>query len=189
MSIIEIVLIAIGLAMDAFAVAICKGLSVDKVKPRQYLIVGTWFGCFQTLMPAIGYLLGSSFEQYITEYDHWVAFGLLLILGLKMVKDALSKKEEEESASFSNASMLVTAIATSIDALAVGITFAVLDDVDVPLAVTIIGVITFCLSAIGLKIGNVFGSKFKKKAELAGGIILILIGVKILLSHLGVIDF
>lgn len=189
MSIIEIILVAVGLAMDAFAVAICKGLSVEKVKPRHYLIVGTWFGCFQALMPAIGYLLGTSFEKYITEYDHWVAFGLLLLLGLKMVKDSLSKKEEEESSSFSNTSMLVTAIATSIDALAVGITFAVLEDVNVPLAVSVIGVITFCLSAIGLKIGNVFGSKFKKKAEFLGGIILILIGVKILLSHLGIIDF
>lgn len=189
MSILELVIIAVGLSMDAFAVSVCKGLSVEKVKPKHLLIVGAYFGGFQALMPALGYLLGSTFEKYITAFDHWIAFGLLLFLGAKMIKEAIAGKEEKTDASFSFKTMIVLAIATSIDALAVGITFALLPDVNIFAAVGLIGGITFVLSAVGVKIGNLFGAKFKKKAEIVGGIILILMGTKILLEHLGVINF
>ncbi len=190
MGILEIILIGIGLSMDAFAVSVCKGLSVkEKLKWYHFVIVGAWFGCFQALMPSFGYLLGTTFQQYITEYDHWIAFALLVVLGLKMIADSFSKKEEKVSSSFSNPSMFVNAVATSIDALAIGVTFALLEDVNVPLAVSIIGVTTFILSGIGLKIGNLFGAKFEKKATFVGGVILVLLGVKILLEHLGVINF
>lgn len=189
MSIWEIIVIAIGLSMDAFAVAVCKGLSVEKVKLKHYLIVGAWFGGFQALMPLLGYFLGTTFEQYITAFDHWIAFVLLVFLGAKMIKEALSKDEEKKDASFSFKTMIVLALATSVDALAVGITFALLPGVNIFISIAIIGAITFVLSGIGLKIGNLFGAKFKSKAEIAGGIILILMGVKILLQHLGVINF
>ena len=189
MSILEILLLGIGLSMDAFAVSICKGLSVQKLQLKHYLIIGAWFGGFQALMPTIGYFLGSTFEQYITAFDHWVAFVLLAAIGAGMIKESLSKEETDGNASFSVKTMFVLALATSIDALAVGITFALLPDVNVPLAVCLIGITTFVCSAAGLKVGNLFGLKYKAKAELAGGIILILIGLKILLEHLGVISF
>lgn len=188
MGLLELFLIAVGLSMDAFAVSVCKGLSERQLKAKHYLIIGAWFGGFQALMPAVGYLLGSTFEQYITAVDHWIAFVLLCFIGGNMIREALSKDEEKLDASFSFKTMLL-AIATSIDALAVGITFALLPDVNIAAAVLFIGAITFILSAIGLKVGNVFGTKYKSKAELAGGVILILIGTKILLEHLGVINF
>lgn len=175
--------------MDAFAVSVCKGLSTQKLTWKNYIIVGAWFGGFQALMPAIGYFLGSTFEKYITNFDHWVAFILLCIIGGNMLKEGFSKKEEKADASFSFKTMLLLAVATSIDALAVGITFALLPGVNIIAAVCFIGVITFLLSAVGLKVGNIFGTKYKSKAEITGGIILILIGLKILLEHLGVIKF
>ncbi len=189
MSIIELLILAVGLSMDAFAVSVCKGLSVEKVKAKHYFIVGAWFGGFQALMPAIGYIIGSAFERYITAVDHWIAFGLLVFLGVKMIIEAFKKGDEEVNASFGFKAMLVLALATSIDALAVGVTFALLPDVNIVFAVLFIGVITFALSAAGLKIGNVFGARFKNKAEIVGGVILVLMGVKILLSHLGVLPF
>lgn len=189
MSILEILLLGIGLSMDAFAVSICKGLSAKRLQTRHYLIIGAWFGGFQALMPTIGFFLGSTFEQYITAFDHWVAFVLLFAIGAGMIKESLSKEESNGNDSFSFKTMLLLALATSIDALAVGITFALLPDVNVPLAVCLIGITTFVCSAAGLKVGNLFGLKYKAKAELAGGIILILIGLKILLEHLGVISF
>lgn len=191
MSFMELVLIAVGLSMDAFAVAICKGLSVQKLGWKHYLTVGAWFGGFQALMPTLGYLLGTTFERYITSVDHWVAFVLLCLIGSSMLKEGLAKEEEEkeERAGFDFKSMLLLAVATSIDALAVGITFALLPDVNIFSAVGLIGTITFCLSAVGLKVGNIFGLKYKSKAEVVGGVILILIGVKILLEHLGVVNF
>ena len=192
MSFMELVLIAVGLSMDAFAVAICKGLSVQKLGWKHYLTVGVWFGGFQALMPTLGYLLGTTFERYITSVDHWVAFVLLCLIGGSMLKEGLAKEEEEkgeEREGFDFKSMLLLAVATSIDALAVGITFALLPDVNIFSAVGLIGTITFCLSAVGLKVGNIFGLKYKSKAEVVGGVILILIGVKILLEHLGVVNF
>ena len=189
MSILEILLLGIGLSMDAFAVSICKGLSTKQLQIKHYLIIGAWFGGFQALMPTIGYFLGSTFEQYITAFDHWVAFVLLAAIGANMIKESFSKEESETNALFAFKTMLLMALATSIDALAVGITFALLPDVNVPLAVCLIGITTFVCSAAGLRIGNLFGLRYKAKAELAGGIILILIGLKILLEHLGVISF
>lgn len=178
--------LAVGLSMDAFAVAICKGLSLQKAGFRQLVLVGIWFGGFQALMPLIGYFLGAQFADQISSFDHWVAFGLLLLIGLNMVRESFSKEESCANDSLSVRSMLPMAIATSIDALAVGITFAFLE-VNIVAAVSFIGVITFFLSAVGVKVGNVFGAKYKSKAELAGGIILVLLGVKILLEHLGVL--
>lgn len=189
MGIIEIILIGVGLSMDAFAVSICKGLSTQRLKPSHYLIIGAWFGGFQALMPAIGYLLGATFEKCITAFDHWIAFILLVLIGSNMIKESFSKGEEHTDASFAFKTMLLMAIATSIDALAVGVTFGLLPDVNIIAAITLIGSTTFILSGVGLKVGNVFGLRYKSKAELAGGIILILIGIKILLEHLGVISF
>lgn len=188
MGIIEIILLAIGLSMDAFAVAICKGLAMEKVSIKKVAIVGAWFGGFQALMPLIGFLLGVSFKDYIVAIDHWISFALLGLIGFNMIKESLSKDEDEENSSLAFKLMLVLAVATSIDALAVGVTFAFLQ-VNVVLAVIIIGITTFILSSIGVKIGNVFGARYKSKAEFAGGLILILLGVKILLEHLGVINF
>lgn len=185
MGILELVILSIGLAMDAFAVSICKGLSVKKVKPKHYLIVGGYFGGFQALMPLVGYLLGISFQQFIVSIDHWIAFILLGIIGINMIKESF-EDDENVNASFSFKDMLPLAVATSIDALAVGITFAFLQ-VNIALAVTLIGVITFIFSAVGIKIGAIFGDKFKNKAELLGGVVLILIGLKILLEHLGIL--
>ena len=189
MSILEILLLGIGLSMDAFAVSICKGLSTKRLQAKHYLIIGAWFGGFQALMPTIGYFLGSTFEQYITAFDHWIAFVLLAAIGAGMIKESLSKEESDGNDSFSFKTMLLLALATSIDALAVGVTFALLPDVNVPLAVSLIGVTTFLCSAAGLKVGNVFGLKYKSRAELTGGVILILMGCKILLEHLGVLSF
>lgn len=190
MNLTSLFIIAVGLSMDACAVSICKGLAMPKASLKKAMIVGLWFGGFQGLMPAIGYILGSQFEQYIVNIDHWIAFVLLSFLGAKMIKEALSKEEENacdcccDGGSLAVKEMFVLAVATSIDALAVGITFAFLQ-VDIIPAVLFIGVITFVLSTLGVKIGNVFGSRFKSKAELAGGIILIVMGIKILFEHLG----
>lgn len=186
MSILEIFLLGVGLSMDAFAVSICKGLSVKKLQIKHALIVGVYFGGFQALMPLIGYLLGSQFRGLIEDFDHWVAFGLLALIGGNMIREAVSEEDVSGNDSFSTKVMLVLAVATSIDALAVGITFAFLS-VNIGLAVIIIGVTTFVLSGIGLKVGHVFGNKYEKKAEIAGGIILLLIGIKIVLEHLGVL--
>lgn len=189
MDIFELLLIAVGLSMDAFAVSICKGLSVQRLKPRHYLLTGAWFGGFQALMPSIGFLLGSTFDQYINAFDHWIAFVLLAFIGGNMVKESLSGDEECHDDSFSLRTMFLLAVATSIDALAVGVTFALLPDVHILSAVSLIGVTTFLLSAVGLKVGNVFGLRYKARAELAGGVILILMGLKILLEHLGILAF
>ena len=187
MSILEILLLGIGLSMDAFAVSICKGLSTKKLQFKHYLIVGAWFGGFQALMPTIGYFLGSTFEQYITAFDHWVAFVLLAAIGANMIKESFSREESETSASFAFKTMLLMALATSIDALAVGITFAFLPGTRIVPAVALIGSITFVFSAAGIRLGNVFGLRYKSKAEFVGGVILILLGTKILLEHLGVL--
>ena len=189
MRISELLLIAVGLSMDAFAVSICKGLATKKVGVKHMLVVGLWFGGFQALMPLIGYFLGSTFEEYITRFDHWVAFVLLALIGGNMIREALSGEEEKANDSLGVREMLTLAVATSIDALAVGVTFALLPGVNIAAAVSFIGVITFVISAAGIKVGNAFGTKCKSKAELAGGVILILIGLKILLEHLGVINF
>lgn len=189
MGILELLLLAIGLSMDAFAVSVCKGLSTKKLMTKHYLLIGAWFGGFQALMPLIGYFLGSTFEQYIVTIDHWVAFVLLSIIGGNMLREGIKNEDDDVDPSFSFKTMIVLAVATSIDALAVGITFALLPDVNIVAAVSFIGVITFALSAVGLKVGNIFGLKYKSKAEIAGGVILILIGLKILLEHLGVINF
>ena len=188
MNFLTLLLLAAGVSMDAFAVSVCKGMSMKKTGLPQALIVGLWFGGFQALMPIIGYFLGIQFMGLISAWDHWIDFGLLALIGANMLREAFSKKEEEETkdASFSFKSMFVLAVATSIDALAVGVSFALLPDVNITAAVLFIGVITFLLSAIGLKVGNVFGEKYKSKAEIVGGVILILIGLKILLEHLGV---
>ena len=184
MSLLELFIIAVGLSMDAFAVSICKGLSVPKMKLGHAVTCGIYFGGFQALMPAVGYLLGSQFESMITRIDHWIAFVLLGIIGSSMIKESREDEEEEVSASFDMKTMLALAVATSIDALAVGVTFAFLH-VNIVWAVTFIGCTTFVLSAVGVKVGNIFGMKYKSRAELAGGVILILMGVKILLEHLG----
>ena len=189
MDFFEIIALAVGLSMDAFAVAVCKGLSVGKVGAKHIIIVGLWFGGFQALMPVIGYLLGSLFVGYIEAFDHWIAFGLLVLIGANMIRESFSKEEEEKStSSLAFFGMLVLALATSIDALAVGITFSFKMNAWQSLgAAGIIGAITFSLSALGVKIGSVFGAKYKSKAEFVGGVILILIGTKVLLEGLGVI--
>ena len=189
MDILELLLIAAGLSMDAFAVSICKGLSVQRLKPRHYLLTGAWFGGFQALMPSIGFLLGSAFDQYISAFDHWIAFVLLAFIGGNMVRESLSGDEECHDDSFGLRTMFLLAVATSIDALAVGVTFALLPDVHILSAVSLIGAATFLLAALGLKVGNVFGLRYKARAELAGGVILILMGLKILLEHLGILAF
>ncbi len=180
----ELFLVAVGLSMDAFAVAVCKGLALKKVRPGQMALVGLWFGGFQTLMPLLGYFVGVQFADAIDAVDHWIAFGLLALIGGNMVREAFSKKDEEDDGSLSAKKMLPLAIATSIDALAVGVSFAFLS-VNIGLAASFIGVITFLLSAAGVKVGSLFGAKYKNRAELIGGLILILLGIKILLEHLG----
>lgn len=189
MGITELILLAAGLSMDAFAVSICKGLAMQKISIKKMGIVGLWFGGFQALMPFIGYFLGSALERYITNFDHWIAFVLLGAIGANMIKESLSKDDEKEDDSLDFKTMLLLAIATSIDALAVGITFALLPNVNIVAAISFIGLFTFFTSAAGVKIGNVFGIKYKSKAEFAGGFILIVIGTKILLEHLGIICF
>lgn len=184
----ELLLLAVGLSMDAFAVSICKGLSMQKAGLREGAICGAWFGGFQALMPLVGFFLGALFADAIETFDHWVAFGLLAIIGINMLKEAFSQCDcEEHNADLSFKAMLLMAIATSIDALAVGISLAMAGNVKIFTAVLLIGGITFLLSALGVKIGNAFGSRFEKKAQAAGGIILILLGLKILLEHLGIL--
>ncbi len=183
MSLFELFLIAIGLSMDAFAVSVCKGLSMGKMNHRHALIIGLYFGGFQALMPFLGYLLGARFQDAITAYDHWIAFFLLALIGGNMIKEALGADEDSCDASVAFKDMVVLAVATSIDALAVGVTFAFLKVSIVP-AVSFIGVITFILSMAGVKVGNVFGCKYKSRAELAGGAILMVLGGKILVEHL-----
>ena len=185
----ELLILAVGVSMDALAVAICKGLSIQKLKLRHCLIVGAWFGIFQALMPTIGWALGSAFTDLVESVDHWIAFVLLAIIGGNMIRESLSKQEECDcNSSLTFGTMIMLAIATSIDALALGVTFAFLR-VNVLAAVLSIGLCTFVISAAGVKVGNVFGKKFKSKAEFFGGAVLILIGLKILLEHLGIISF
>lgn len=195
MGIIEIFLLGIGLAMDAFAVSICKGLSVGKLRISHIMLAGVYFGGFQAIMPLIGYMLGSRFQSLIASFDHWIAFGLLVLIGANMIREAFFEEEgkegdpfSKENASFSFGTMIPLAVATSIDALAVGITFSFLQ-VNIFLAVALIGITTFVISSAGVKIGNVFGLRYKKKAEIGGGVILILLGIKILFEHLGFISF
>lgn len=186
MSLLELFIIAVGLSMDAFAVSICKGLSVPKMKLGHAVTCGIYFGGFQALMPAVGYLLGSQFEALITRIDHWIAFILLGIIGINMIRESKEEDEEKLDSSFGAKAMLPLAVATSIDALAVGVTFAFLK-VNIVWAVTFIGVVTFIFSAVGVKVGNVFGMRYKARAELAGGVILVLMGCKILLEHLNLL--
>jgi len=180
----ELFIIAVGLSMDAFAVAICKGLSMRKMNYSNAVITGCFFGGFQVLMPLAGYLLGSQFKEYITSIDHWIAFGLLSFIGISMIKESRNKCEVFDD-SFCLYNMTVLALATSIDALAVGVSFAFLQ-VDIIPAVSMIGITTFTLSFLGVKIGNVFGVKYKAKAEFAGGIILIAMGIKIFIEHISI---
>ena len=192
MGIGELFLLAVGLSMDAFAVSVCKGLAMKKVTLKAEVTCGLWFGGFQMLMPIVGFFLGSLFAEAIEAFDHWVAFGLLVIIGINMLKEALEKEDEsgddpEKDADLSVKTMFLMAVATSIDALAVGISLAMVGSVNIWLAAAFIGICTCLLSALGVKIGNVFGSRYEKKAECAGGVILILLGVKILLEHLGVL--
>ena len=190
MGIGELLLLAVGLSMDAFAVSVCKGLALRRATFQAEFTCGVWFGGFQALMPLIGFFLGTLFATAIQAVDHWIAFGLLAIIGVNMLKEALSKEEECDcggNADLSVKTMFIMAVATSIDALAVGISLAMVGNVNIFFAVTLIGICTCLLSMLGVKIGNVFGSRFESKAEIAGGIILIALGVKILLEHLGVL--
>ena len=189
---IELLLMGVGLAMDAFAVSVCKGLAMKKVNKKQAVVIGVFFGGFQTLMPLIGWILGKQFERYITSVDHWIAFILLGFIGGKMIVESLKKEEEEEIEKSDKPldlkEMFILAIATSIDALAIGITFAFLGTPIIE-AIAIIGIVTFLISIGGVYVGNFFGSKYKNKAEFAGGLILVLLGIKILLEHLGILVF
>ena len=196
MGIGELLLLAVGVSMDAFAVSICKGLAMKKATFKASMTCGVWFGGFQALMPTIGFFLGTLFADAIQAVDHWVAFVLLGIIGINMLKEAFEAEEcsccgdggcGEQNADLSFKTMFVMAVATSIDALAVGISLAMAGNVNIWVAIALIGVTTFTLSGVGVKIGNVFGSRFEKKAQIAGGAILILLGIKILLEHLGVI--
>lgn len=188
MGIAELFFVAAGLSMDAFAVAICKGLALEKSRAKDMALVGLWFGGFQALMPVIGYFVGVQFREAIVAVDHWIAFGLLAVIGGNMIREALSSEEDHENGDLSPRAMLPLALATSIDALAVGVGFAFLN-VNIGAAAGFIGAITFGLSAAGVKAGSVFGAKFKSRAEITGGVILILLGVKILLEHLEIIHF
>lgn len=188
MGIAELLLLAVGVSMDAFAVSICKGLSMKKASIKEQVIVGGWFGGFQALMPLAGFFLGTLFADAIEAVDHWVAFVLLAIIGVNMLKEAFHKgcDCEETGADLSVKTMFLMAVATSIDAMAVGISLAMAGEVNIFRAVLLIGITTFAFSAVGVKIGNVFGSRFEKKAQFLGGVILIGLGLKILLEHLGV---
>ena len=191
MGFLELLWLAVGLSMDAFAVSVCKGLCMKKADLRAQAICGAWFGGFQGLMPLIGFLLGTLFADAIVAVDHWIAFALLALIGANMLKEALGKEEcdccDTNEADLSVKTMFVMAVATSIDALAVGISLAMAGDVNIVAAVLLIGVTTFLLSGVGVKVGNIFGSRFEKKAQLLGGVILILLGAKILLEHLGIL--
>ena len=188
MDLLTLFLLAVGLSMDAFAVSICKGLAMKKITFKQAAIVGLWFGGFQALMPTLGFFLGTTFADLVNAVADWIAFALLALIGANMIKEALSKEEEEADASVSFKKMFILAVATSIDAFAVGVSFAFMEigTMIIP-AVLFIGIITFILSMIGVKVGNVFGTKYKSKAEFAGGVILILLGVKIILEHFGIL--
>lgn len=187
MSILEVFLIGVGLSMDAFAVAVCRGLKMQKLNAGQTALIALFFGGFQALMPLIGYFLGVQFQSLIQDFDHWIAFVLLSLIGANMIKESRESADELND-SFGVKAMLPLAVATSIDALAVGVTFAFLQ-VNIVSAVSFIGVTTFILSAVGIRIGNIFGAKYKSRAELVGGIVLILMGLKILLEHLGVFEW
>ena len=190
MGIGELLLLAVGLSMDAFAVSVCKGLSLRRATFRAEITCGVWFGGFQALMPLIGFFLGSLFAEAIEAFDHWVAFALLVLIGVNMLKEALEKGDScstEGRGDFSVKTMFVMAVATSIDALAVGISLAMAGDVNIFQAVGLIGVVTFVLSAAGVKVGSVFGCRYEKKAQIAGGVILILLGIRILLEHMGIL--
>ena len=190
MPLLSALLLGVGLSMDAFAVSVCKGLAVGKVKLKHMAIAGAWFGGFQALMPLIGYYLGSFFHIYIEKADHWVAFLLLALIGANMLREAFSKEESKPAdASFGFRVMLVMAVATSIDALAAGIALAMEEGSGVFVSVACIGVITFLFSAAGVKVGSVFGEKYRSRAEAAGGVILILLGTKILMEHLAIFPF
>lgn len=193
MGVIEMLALAVGLSMDAFSVAVCKGLCSKKASFTNMAKCGLWFGSFQALMPLLGYFLASTFAEQIEKFDHWVAFALLALIGSNMLKEAFSKEEEScdmKAADFSVKTMFTMALATSIDAVAAGVSLGVASkQVNIALAVSLIGTVTCILSALGVKIGSVFGDKFEKKAQIAGGAILILLGLKILLEHLGVIAF
>ena len=186
MGIIEIVLIGLGLAMDAFAVSICKGLSMKKMNWKSAIIISLYFGIFQSFMPVVGYFLGSTFESFVTNIDHWIAFVLLSLIGGNMIKESFDSEDTKKNDKVDFKTMIVLAIATSIDALAIGITFAFFE-VNLLLSISIIGIITFLLSILGVKIGNKFGDKYQNKAEFVGGLILVLLGIKILLEHLGIL--
>ena len=191
MPFLELFLIAVGLSMDAFSVSVCKGLTTKRFSWRMALVCGLWFGFFQVLMPIIGYFLGAQFQEMIEAYDHWIAFGLLSLIGANMIREAIWGDKDSDSPgndSLSFKTMFLLAIATSIDALAVGVSFACIQ-VQLWSSVVVIGLTTFLFSVLGVKIGNVFGSKYEKSASILGGIILILIGLKILLEHLGIISF
>lgn len=191
MDLIQVFLIGVGLSMDAFAVAICKGLNMKKIDYKYTALIAAFFGGFQALMPLVGWLLGVQFEKYIVSIDHWIAFGLLAFIGGNMIRESISPEEEAEceeceSLGYDLKELFMLAVATSIDALAVGVTFAFLG-VNIVSSITVIGITTFCLSIVGVAIGNRFGARYKNKAEFAGGLILILIGLKILLEHLGIL--
>ena len=188
MSFAELLLVAVGLSMDAFAVAVCRGLEMRKIDYRQALLIAVFFGGFQALMPVVGYLLGAGFERYISDFDHWIAFLLLAFIGGKMIWEAVRGEEEEQAGALDLKLLLMMAVATSIDALAVGITFAFLQ-MEILSSAATIGITTFVLSFAGVCVGNRFGARYKKKAESVGGVGLVLIGAKILLEHLGVIAF
>ena len=187
MGVLEVIFIGIGLAMDAFAVSVCKGLSMKKIKWKKAIIIALYFGIFQAVMPLIGFFLGLTFQDLVTSIDHWIAFVLLAIIGGNMIKESFDDENEKRNDSVDFKVMIVLALATSIDALAVGITFAFLQT-KILMPILFIGIITFLISLLGVKIGNKFGDKFQNKAELFGGIVLILIGLKILLEHLGIIS-
>ena len=186
MELFEIILIGIGLAMDAFAVSICKGLSMQKINLKNSIIIALYFGLFQAIMPALGFFLGSAFSTFVVQVDHWIAFILLAIIGGNMIKESKDDELEKKNDKVDFKTMSILALATSIDAFAIGVTFAFFE-VNLIISITIIGLITFILSFLGVIIGNRFGDKFQNKAELVGGIILIIIGLKILLEHLGIL--
>ena len=192
MGIFELLLLGVGVSMDAFAVSICKGLAMRRATLRGCMTCGLWFGGFQALMPTIGFFLGALFAEAIQAFDHWVAFALLAVIGINMLKEALEQEEcccccQENGADLSVKTMFLMAVATSIDALAVGISLAMAGNVNIWTAAAFIGLCTFSFSAAGVKIGNVFGARYEKKAQIAGGVILVLLGLKILLEHLGVL--
>ena len=186
MELLTVLLIAVGLAMDAFAVSLCKGLALKEPTPKQMLIIGLWFGVFQGVMPIIGFLLGTGMYDLIRDYDHWIAFALLFLIGANMIRESFSKEEEKIDADLGFGTMFFLAVATSIDALAVGITLA-MDSSDIISSSIVIGIVTMAISVMGVRIGALFGDRLGKRAELIGGIILICIGIKIVVEHLGLL--